>query len=33
MDLTDYSERMQKVLKDTKAKSLIDFGIKCRKKY
>ena len=25
MDLTDYSERMQKVLKDTKVKSLIDF--------
>ena len=33
MDLTDYSERMQKVLKDKKVKSLIDFGIKCRKKY
>ena len=25
MDLTDYSERMQKVLKDTKVKSLFDF--------
>ena len=25
LDLTDYSERMQKVLKDTKVKSLIDF--------